>query len=325
MQGRYNNIAIKAIAAAVPEQIVNNEGYEKELGKKRLSKHIRMTGVERRRKLSEHQNASDLAICAADKVLEYVMWRRDDIQALIYVTQVPDMEKPATAFLIQKKLGIGKNCIVFDVNLGCSGFVAGMQIIAGILHNSGGKGLLLIADGRYGEERKIEDQILFGDAGCAIAVEVEEAHELYYMQESDGTRYDVIHKQYGQSTIMNGNAVFAFTLYEVSQSIIKARELFGISESDIDYYVFHQGQKMIIDNLAEICDVPKEKLLYSIEEYGNTIGSSIPLTLCHNRELLQKKDKLSLFMSGFGVGLSWGSVFVTICPETVLGIYCLDL
>lgn len=321
MNGKYNNIAIKAIASAVPEHIINNIDFAEELGEKRVRKHIRMTGVERRHKLTEKQRASDLAVCAANKVFEHTGWKREDIQALIYVTQVPELEKPATAFILQKRLGIGKNCIVFDVNLGCSGFVAGLQIIAGILHNSGGKGLLLIADGLYGEKRNnLVDQMLFGDAGCAIAVEVEEGNSMQYVQESDGTRFDVIHKEHGGSGFMNGNAVFAFTIYEVSKSIMSAKELFGVTDEDIDYYVFHQGQKMILSNLSEICNIADEKVLYSIEEYGNTAGVSIPLTLCCHQHLLQKKERLNLFMCGFGVGLSWGSIYTTIESKNILSI-----
>lgn len=321
MRGIYNSIAIRAIASASPRRVVENTFFSKDLGEKRVAKHIKMTGVKRRHKLEQGQKASDLAVYAAEKVLNYTGWSRNDIQLLVYVTQTPDLEKPATAFIIQKRLGIGKDCLVFDVNLGCSAFVAGLQIISGLLHNQGDKGLLLIADGLYGEKRSnLVDDMLFGDAGCAIAIEAADGYPLYYLHESDGNRYDVIYKEHGGVGYMNGNAVFAFTIDDVVKNIVRAKEYFSIQEADIDYYVFHQGQKMIVDNMVDICNIPKEKVLYSMEEYGNTEGSSIPITICHNRDLLQKAENVRLFMCGFGVGLSWGSVYTTIDTKCILPI-----
>lgn len=324
MWGKYDNIAIRAIASTVPESVIDNEIYADVLGEKKVKKHIKMTGVRRRHKLVEGQKASDLAVNSAERVLEHTGWHKDDIRALIYVTQTPDLVKPATAFVLQKRLGIGKDCVVFDVNLGCSAFVTGMQIIAGLLHDNGDKGLLLIADGSFHEQRSsLVDDMLFGDAGCAIAIEAIEGHPMLYQQESDGNRYEVISKEHGGTGYMNGNAVFAFTINDVTHSIKNARQNFQITEDDIDYYVLHQGQKMIVSNLAEICDIPESKVLYSMEEYGNTEGVSIPLTLCYHREILQKKGLLRLFMSGFGVGLSWGSIYMEIDSKDIMSVHTL--
>lgn len=321
MFGQYNNIAIKAISTVVPESIIYNKDYAEVLGEKRVKKHIEMTGVRERHIMSDVQKTSDLAVRAAEEVLNHTGYERDSIRVLIYVTQVPEYDKPATAFILQKRLQLGKDCIVFDVNLGCSGFVAGMQIIAGLLHNAGGRGLLLLSNAQKEEQREsLVDEMLFGDAACAILVETEDGNPIMYRQQSDGTRFEVIHKGKNDATYMDGAAVFAFTINDVADSIPETKKMFGLQEEDIDYYVFHQGQKMILANLVDICKLPVDKVLYSIEKFGNTEGVSIPLTLCSNRERLREKKEVKLFMSGFGIGLSWGSIYTSVATDSILPI-----
>lgn len=326
MFGKFEDICIQGIATCVPDNVVDNLIYAEQLGEKRVKKHIRFTGVEKKHKLKQGQKASDLAIHAAQKVMSYLDWKKDDICVLVYVTQSPDYEKPATSFVIQKELDITKDAMVFDVNLGCSGFVAGVQIVAGLLNQQGAKGLLLLGDGYYGEERESKvDELLFGEAGCAIAIEKTANSELKYYQKSDGRRFDAIYKPRNGRTKMDGNAVFAFTINDVADSVKESLSIFGLEEKDIDYYIFHQGQKMILQNLIEICGIEYEKVLFSIEEYGNTGGMSIPVTLCANCEKLQeiKKNSIRLYMCGFGVGLAWGSIYTKINPKGILPIVTL--
>lgn len=323
MHGKYDAIAIQGIAVTVPSQIIDNTEEAIYSDDKRLQKQIRLTGVDKRHRLTKDQTSSDLACDAAAHVLSHTGWSRDSIRALVYVTQTPDIQVPATAFLIQDRLGIGTDCIAFDVNLGCSGFVTGLQIISAILHNSGGRGLLLIADSlndlpmqNTGNER------LFGDAGTAVALESVPGNELYYYQRSDGSRYKTLYKRFQGPVYMNGKAIFAFTLNDVVESIQEFIQFYRLSDADIDYYVLHQGQKLILTNLAEQCGFPEDKVLYSIGEYGNTIGSSIPLTLCSSREYYTQ-ESLRLFMSGFGIGLSWGCIYTTVRTEHLLPIHIL--
>lgn len=324
MTGCFSNIKIAGISTCVPKERIDNTSYEKRFGEKRVRKHIKLTGVRMRHALSGDKKASDLACSAGDQLLNHLQWDREDINCLIYVTQAPDYIKPATAFMIQKRLRIGRDCLVFDVNLGCSGFVAGIQILSGLLQNCGGRGLLLIADSNCQEERKNPlDQMLFGDAGCAIALEKQDNHRILYHQESDGTRFDVIHKEKNGLGVMDGSKVFAFTLNDVVDSIKKSFELFSITDKEIDYYFFHQGQKMILDNLVELCQISNEKVLYSIQEFGNTSGVSIPLTICANRELLSAKRQIRSYMCGFGIGLSWGSLYLLLDTKDILPIHLL--
>lgn len=324
MTGTFNNISIRGISVCVPDRVVENISYSQMFGEKKVSKHIRMTGVSRRHKLSPSQKASDLAEAAGKTLLQHFLWSGSSIDVLVYVTQSPDYDKPSTAFVLQEKLGIKKESLVFDVNLGCSAFVSGVQIVSALLQKKGSRGLLLISDGVYGEERQnVVDEMLFGDAGCAVAIENRESGNVKYVQYSDGGRYQAIHKPKGGKGVMDGNAVFAFTLNDVADSIRDSFALFQLQDEDIDFYFLHQGQKMILDNLIELCGIPPEKVLFSINEYGNTGGASIPVTMCANREKLMGQGTVRAYMCGFGVGLAWGSIYANIETENILPIQTL--
>lgn len=309
MFGEYSNIAIRGIVSVVPSTNIENLDCESdELSIKKIKKQIKLTGIERRRVLSGAQTASDLATKAAEELINELKWEKDTIKFIVYVTQAPDLEIPSTALLIQKRLGIGTDCLAFDVNLGCSGYVAGIQIVAGLIHEMGGRALLLAADGKSGSKRQnAADYLLFGNAGTATAIETEEQHTLMYQQQSDGSRWRTIYRELGGSTVMDGNAVFAFTINDVADCIKQTIEHFSLNIDDIDYFVFHQGQKMIIDNLAEICNIPLDKMLYSLKNYGNTSCASIPLSICDDVLKLKQKKEVCMYLCGFGVGLSWGS------------------
>lgn len=322
MFGKYSNIAICGITSVVPSKNVENlDCVSDELTDKKINKQIKLTGIERRRVLTGEQTASDLATKAAEELIHNLGWEKDTIKIIVYVTQAPDIEIPSTALLIQKRLEIGTDCLAFDVNLGCSGYVAGIQIVAGLIHEMGGRALLLASDGRSNSKRQnAADYLLFGNAGTATAIEASEQHTLMYQHESDGRRWQTIYRKLGGSTIMDGNAVFAFAINDVADSIKRTMEYFSLNMDDIDYFIFHQGQKMIIDNVAEICGIPLDKMLYSLKDYGNTSCASIPLSICNETLKLKQQQQAYMYLCGFGVGLSWGSVILKIDTDTIYSI-----
>ncbi len=327
MFGKYPNIKICGITSVVPtKNVENRDCVSEELSLKKIEKQIRLTGVERRRIFSGEQTASDLATRAAEELLDELNWERDTIKVIVYVTQAPDIEIPSTALLIQNRLGIGTDCLAFDVNLGCSGYVGGIQIVAGLIHQMGGRALLLASDGRRdGKRKNAADYLLFGFAGTATAIEAVDHNTLLYQYESDGARWQTIHRKLGGATEMNGNAVFAFTINDVSDSIKQTMEHFSLDETAIDYFAFHQGQKMIIDNLADICEIPLDKMLYSLRDYGNTSSASIPLSICNEAKKLQQKERVRLYLCGFGVGLSWGSTIFDMDTRHIMQVRESDL
>ena len=194
--------------------------------------------------------------------------------------------------IIQKRLGIGQDCLAFDVNLGCTGYVSGLQILAALLQNTGGKGLLLAGDGRYDKMSEVPttDSLLFGDGGSATAIELEDGNPMMYAQKTDGTRHGLLSMALDGRMTMNGNAILLFSLNEVCQSIKECRKHFEVSEDSIDYYILHQAQKLILDGIARECGIEPSKVLTSYEEFGNTSTATLPLTICNNVEEIKKKN-----------------------------------
>lgn len=335
MIGEFNNIKIQGMASAVPEYIEENGNFEHILGARRTKKQIRLTGVSKRHVAGVHQRTSDLCYAAAVPLMKKLNWKSDEIKVLIYITQGPNYKLPSTAFFLQHRLGIPKDCVCFDINLGCSSFNVGVHTVSALLQscNISDKALLLIGDTAsqilQPEEVMTEDAIagrmIFGAAGAAIAIEKTENSELRFMTKSDGDGFDAIIRYFhgrleDESTAMKGSAVFEFAINDVSDDVKTFKKHFGLQEEDIDYYVFHQAQKLILDNIAACCDLPDGKELRSMEEYGNTSGTSVPVTVCANRDKFADKEMVRLFLCGFGVGLSWGTIFAGIPTENILPI-----
>ena len=320
--GCIKNIKIAGIASAVPKNTIDNIAFAEQMGKKRNMRQIKLTGIKKRHICAKGQSASDFATYAADKLLNHLHWSREEIKILIFVTQQPDLSRPSTAMLIQKRLGLGINCTCFDVNMGCSGFTVGLQIIASMLSVVGGKGLLLVGDGRYvDEDMHSTSDLLFGDGGAATAIEVENGYNMVFNQKTDGYRVDTIMCRRNGGSQMDGNAVLMFSLNEVSDNIKNFRNQYGLTEDQIDYYVFHQGQKIILQGIANECNILWEKVLNSYENYGNTSSASIPISICENLQILKEKKQVNLLLSGFGIGLSWGCVYLNIDTENILPIF----
>ncbi len=328
MFGEYNNIKISGIQAAVPLRVFDNEEYAEQMENKRMKKFVNYTGIKRRHLVDCGQSASDLSSYAADVLLNNLGWNRDEIRVLVNVTQSPDLRTPATAMIIQKRLGIGTDCLAFDVNLGCSAYPSGLQIVAALLQNTGGKGLLLVGDGKYYDMQGTldMDSFLFGDGAAATAIEIEDGNSMYYTQHTDGSRFELLYSPFDGRAVMDGNAILLMSLNEAANSILELKNHFQISESEIDFYVLHQAQKIIIDGIIDSNNILSDKVINSYSEYGNTSSATLPVTLCANSEKLKEKKNAKIYLCGFGIGLTWNGAIVNIDTNGIFPIietdYC---
>lgn len=339
-----SGIAIKAIAAAVPTLEVKTADYPyfSHEEKERFQK---ATGIKARRIVRDGQCASDLCMAAAEEALDKLGWARESIGALVMITQTGDQPVPATSIVLQDKLGLPQNCIAFDINLGCSSYPYGLAIVGSLMNSLGiPRALLLIGDvsSRVCSFKDKSAWPLFGDAGTATALEIEpNAPKMYFDLMSDGAGKNAIiipagglasrnpisssreYKDYTDNSIrspenmiLQGADIFSFAISKVPPSIMRAMELSGKTKEELDYLVLHQANKMINDNIAKKIGFSSHKVPESLEFYGNTSSASIPITLCANSKLFSQER--SILLSGFGVGLSWGSAVVTISGGVVL-------
>lgn len=325
------------MAAAVPKNSESNWDCDliPEKDRKMLIKTI---GVETRRIVPPGMATSDLCFAAADKLLNELNWKREDVSLLVFVSQSSDYYLPATAVILQDRLGLPKSCLAFDVGLGCSGFVYGLSIIAGLMNSSGIKKGILMAGDVSSIICSKEDKStypLFGDAGTVTALESDEnAAPMNFNLNSDGSGFNAIIVPDGGSRnritenslvqqkisdgitrrslnlVLNGIDVFNFSLTTVPPLIHALFKDTHTTEKDHDYFVFHQANLLINETIRKKLGIAPEKVPHSIKKYGNTSSASIPLTIISElRDEISSKP-LSIVCAGFGVGLSWGAVSV---------------
>lgn len=343
----FHNIKVAGIATAVPKmREVIAEKYGPVFGEKAVQQFSQTTGVVERRVSLKEQTSSDLACAAAEKLLSDKGIERDAIGICIYVTQTPDYPIPATACVLHKRLGLPKDCIAFDVNLGCSGYVYGMQIVSSLMQTTGTKyGLLLVGDTSTKGISPTDSTsvMLFGDSGSATLLEKDGAAPLIStVCRTDGGGFKAIivpaggcrnkeapreRVKWGDGNMrsdhdlyMNGADVFTFTISEVPALINEFVEKNQINKDEIDCYAFHQANCFILKRLAKKAKLDNEKLHISMDRYGNTSVTSIPLTLCDRYGGCSDGVNKKIFSCGFGVGLSWGITTFEVNSSDILPI-----
>lgn len=332
-----NDIAIKGISCCVPKNKERNIDLDI-LTQEEIQKFIDVTGVQERRIATKDICTSDLCCEAAEKLIKDLNWQKDEIEILVFVSQTADYILPISSAILQDRLGLSTNCIAFDVPLGCSGYVYGISIIAGMMKAANlKKGLLLAGDTISKIISKTDKSTLplFGDAGSATAFELDEtAGNLLFDLGTDGSGYKTIIVPDGGSRnrinagsletkkieeginrnscdlVLDGMDVFGFGISQGPKTVNKLLEKFTIDKEKIDYFIFHQANLMMNKMIAKKLKLPVEKVPYSLQHFGNTSSATIPLTI-----VSELKDKIlnkssNLLMCGFGVGLSWGTVLI---------------
>lgn len=314
VSGTVSNVTISGMACAVPQRHVENKGFSTTFGDEQMAKFEKMVGVIGRHVTDETVSTADLAFQAALRLRECGCWACDDVDAVLFVSQTPSHILPATACDLQERLGIKKGCLAFDVNLGCSGFVYGVFAAASFLQMEGvNKVLLLGGDtiSKLTDPADASSAPLFGDAGfAAVMVRSPEASPIHYAFMTDGAGAKAIEAQMGGRLVMDGMDVFNFTINEVPQLIKEQMARLSLSSDQVDYLVLHQANKFVLKQVAMMTGFSMKKVPISMDRYGNTSSASLPLTLCDMKERDETLGMKKLLMSGFGVGFSWGTLYV---------------
>ncbi len=336
-------VRISGIAGAVPKTTEDNLLYER-ISEQERALLVKTTGVRFRHCAANGETTSDLCFAAANQLIENLNWRRDEIDLIVFVSQSPDYFLPASSVVIQGRLGLNKNAAAFDINLGCSGFVYGLSVVSTMMSTGGFRKALLLAGDISTAGITPADKStwpLFGDAGTATALEYSAEQRSVFSLQSDGTGYETIiipdgglrnpisdrtyvneEKEPGvirhrRNLWLNGLEVFNFSVREAPANISELLAFAGIQQQEIDYFIFHQANKLMVETIRKKLKIESEKVLYSLDKYGNTSSASIPLTIVSEMQNQVAAKKTWVF-SGFGVGLSWGSAVVQtenlICP-----------
>ena len=344
-----NGVKIAGISSAIPSRKVDCNEYCSVFGEETVRKTIESTGVHSTYHSVKGQTASDLAYAAAKNLLEKQGTNPSEIGILVFICAHHDYIAPATAFVLQKRLGIPMGAIVFDVNLGCSGFVYGLQMGASLLKTSNtNKALILFGDS---SSRVVSPKdtscLLFGDSGAALLIEKtsNEADAMSFGLRSDGKRFDEIYvpaggyrhmdcshdlvmeddgrERSGFHSHMNGANVFVFSVTDVPALVRDFMSTKNLVVDDVDMLFMHQPNLFIIKNLIRKLKFPKEKVPMTIDKYGNTSAVSIPITLCDYYGEKKAGVRQVLFL-GFGIGLSWGVSYMPVDTDVIYPVIHTD-
>ena len=335
----FHGVKISGIACAVPNHKESTDSYIKYFGESVVERFKKATGIEARYLSNGTQTVSDLSFSAAKALMEKKGLTGEDFDAVILITQTGDYKIPSTAYVLHKRLGIKQDCLVFDINLGCSGFVNGIYILAGLIESGTiNRGLLLVGDSDTNHQVSDDTSftMMFGDASSATIVEKGEG-TIRGMIRSDGEGFNTLitpipgarfpgifsSEEAGLQKKMDGNDVFLFTITKVPTLFKEFYSTFDCSADDFDYYILHQANLMIVNQIAKKLKLSTEKVPVSLKEYGNTDGASVPVGIVDLCKDIDNK-KLNLITSGFGIGLSWGIVSFEIDTKDVLPMIITD-
>lgn len=336
---KLNNIVITGMAACIPKTKVENESLGYLFPDGGLEKVINTIGIKERRIADNSVLASDLCYVAADRLLSEFEIDRNTIDGLIFMSQTGDFRMPATAPILQQRLGLSQKTICFDLGLACSGYVYALTTAAAYLNLPELRRMLILVGETMSKiiyEKDTTNAPLFGDAGSATLLEKGENCIFFSDLNTDGTGWTAINIKSGgcrnpvspQSFeihqredgslgndlqfYMNGIDVFNFTMRVVPKSVKNILQQSDLTLDDISYLIFHQANKFMTDFFAKKLKYPLSRVPYSLDRFGNTSSATIPLTIVSElREWVNnksEKDMKRVLMSGFGAGFSWGSV-----------------
>jgi len=329
--------AILDIEYYLPSQVITNSDLGEKYPEWRVDHVEKKTGVFERRIAGENETAYDLALCATKRLLDKHPLLRGKIDAIIFCTQSPDYVMPSNAFLLHRDLGLGNNVLAFDYNLACSGYIYGLLIASGLIKVGIVRNILLVTADTYSKYIADSDRstrMLFGDGASVTWIgEVCDTNPRPIISSfdnfscaSDGSGWDKFIIKSGASRMkisseaqeslgnkihMDGlqilNLVNGRVLNQIRELLIKSE----INVEQVDQFLFHQASGLALDSIAKKMKIPQGKMFTNIKNIGNTVSSSLPILI---KDFFSEKDTpkdSKLFLCGFGVGYSWGSLLVT--------------
>ncbi|MBY9080756.1 ketoacyl-ACP synthase III [Paenibacillus sp. HN-1] len=349
-KGAFRNVAITGVSTAVPsyskclDEEVDLFGSQKNIDKLK-----RITGLHSRRIANEQTTSLDLCVYSAERLLEAMKLDRSGIDGVVFVTQTPDHRIPNNASLVHGMLGLERDCLCFDINHGCSGYIYGLINSFSLIESGMCRRILLLVGDTLSKVINPRDKslsIIHGDAGTATIVEyTEQENESSFILYSDGSKAKAICVEAGayrkmscpetaieqedsegnhrspEQLYMNGLEVFNFALQHVPPLVNEAMTLSRKTMDDIDLFVFHQANGIINRGIIDKLSIPLEKAPTDvIRDYGNSSCATIPHVLSSALGNSPGPHELSLMLTGFGVGLSLAACVTKLNDAVILPV-----
>ncbi len=334
---------LQAIAYYYPEKCLTNEDISRLHPEWSADKISSKTGIYKRYLSSTDETAVDMAEKAALRLFKEFKIDKKSIDFIVLCTQSPDYYLPTSACILQDRLGLSENCGAFDYNLGCSGYVYGLGLTKGLIETGQAQNVLLITSETYTKYLHPDDkscQTIFGDAAAASLITLEK-HVGWLNAEILKSAYRTIGAQYrdlivengasrhpkvidekvelnedgsfkycANNLFMDGKSIFDFSSLIVPQVVEQTLVKNGISKDDVDWYIFHQANKFMLNFARMRCGAPQEKFVVDLEDGGNTVSSTIPIVMKRMMDNNRLTLGQTLLLCGFGVGLSVAGIML---------------
>lgn len=303
-------LGINALASYIPERRESNLQLLQQFDIDEIFVRQKL-GIIHRAIKHDQETTSSMAAKALDALMLQSSIRPDQIQVLVLVTQNPDSNLPHSSAIVHDLCGLSRDCAVFDLSLGCSGYVYGLSIVLSFMRGNGMRNGILLTCDPYSTIAKSNDKntrLLFGDAATATLISDQPIYEVGpFSFGSCGSGASSLVCNDGVLS-MNGREVFNFVVTTIPGHIHRLLADAGLDISAIDRFYFHQGSRFIVDTLSKRLGLVASKVPSNLENIGNTVSSSIPLLMENEIHCAQVGRAL---LCGFGVGLSWGSCLLT--------------
>ena len=329
------NVAVRGVTGTVPNHAVKTADFDI-FTQEEADIFDNTVGIKNRYIGADDLCTSDLCLNAAERLLAALGWEKESIDVLVFGSVTGDYKTPPTAGILQHRLGLPNSTFVLDIPMGCCGSMYAINV-AGNLLSAGSvkRALLLVGDTalRMGSLKDKSRVPLFGDSGTAMALEYDPtAEDIIIEFNTLGSGYQALITPHGgfrhpitaesfveedfgngivrapKDTLINGMDVFSFAISRPPISIKKMMDKYGLNVENVDYFLIHQANKLIVDRIVKKLKLPLEKTPYDLQEFGNLGGASIPMLMTYNlHEELQSRP-LTLLCSSFGLGLTWGTM-----------------
>ena len=339
------NVALRGVTGTVPNHAVKTADFDL-FTQEEADTFDNTVGIKNRYIGSDDICSSDLCFDAAERLLAELRWERDSIDVLVFGSVTGDYKTPPTSGILQHRLGLPISTFVLDIPMGCCGSMYAINVAGNLLSaGSAKRALLLVGDTalRMGSLKDKSRVPLFGDSGTAMALEYDTSAENIIIEFNTlGSGYEALITPHGgfrhpiteesfieedfgngiirapKDTLINGMDVFSFAISRPPISIKKMMEKYELNTDNVDFFLIHQANKLIVDRIVKKMKLPLEKVPYDLQEFGNLGGASIPMLMTYNlAEELQTKS-LTLVCSAFGLGLTWGTMVMKTEPLKVV-------
>lgn len=323
------NVEIKSIATCLPEGVLEMSSLKNQFGEKEVEDTIKGSGIERLHVAAEHETTADLCQRAAELIFEKEQIDRSTIDGLVFVSQTFDYFQPATSCVLQGKLGLSKECVCFDINYGCSGYIYGIFQAASLIGSGACKNVLVLAgdtNSKIVRKNVKSDYMVFGDAGSSTLVSRGES-KLGFHIATNGYEFQTVmatkpgFRHWPENTKpdytrpvpdMEGDDVFSFIVSVGPKTIKTSIEQMGWDKDEVDFFGLHQATKITVDFMCKKLKLAHpERAPFDIMNYGNTGPTTVPMVLTdwpYRAEGIDTSTWHKVILAAYGVGLSWGSI-----------------